>query len=119
MLLQNNRFKLGGVDLLDLCREFGTPVYAYDADTIARQYKKLNSAFTGMDVRIKYACKALSNLTILRYMKSLGAGLDAVSIQEALLGIKAGFEPKEILFSPNGVSFDEIKKGVELGLTIN
>lgn len=119
MQLENSRYKLGGVDLLEVCKEFGTPVYVYDADTIARQYKKLNTAFSSMKMRVKYACKALNNMTVLRYMKSLGAGLDAVSIQEAMLGINAGFDPKEIMFSPNGVSFDEIRKGVELGLTIN
>jgi len=119
MILQNSRYKLGGVDLLDVANEFGTPVYVYDADTIADKYQQINAAFSSVKLRIKFACKALTNLTILRYMKSLGAGLDAVSIQEAMLGIKAGFDPKDILFSPNGVSFDEIRKGVELGLTIN
>ena len=102
-----------------LTKEFGSPLYVYHAETIARQYNRLTSAFGNVDLKIKYACKALTNLAIMKYMRSLGAGLDVVSIEEALIGLKAGFLPSEILFTPNGVSFEEIKKGVELGLVIN
>ena len=102
-----------------LTKEFGSPLYVYHAETIARQYNRLTSAFGNVDLKIKYACKALTNLAIMKYMRSLGAGLDVVSIEEALIGLKAGFLPSEILFTPNGVSFEEIKKGVELGFVIN
>ncbi len=119
MILQNSRYKSGEADLLEACNEFGTPLYIYDADIIARQYKKITSAFSGVNLKIKYACKALSNQAILKLMKSLGSGLDAVSIEEVQLGLKAGYSPSEILFTPNGVSFDEIRKGVEEKIVIN
>lgn len=119
MNLQNNRYTVGNVDLLSIAEEFGAPVYVYDADKILSQYNLLKKSFPGDHVKIKYACKALNNLNILKLLKSVGSGLDVVSIQEAEIGLKAGFKPEEILFTPNCVSFEEIKMGIDLGLSIN
>lgn len=83
------------------------------------QYHKLKDAFSGVDVHIKYACKALSNINILKLLKNEGAELDCVSIEEVQLGLYAGFTPIQILFTPNCVSFDEIKQAVALGVKIN
>ena len=119
MELVNHRYDIQGLDPVEIARQYGTPVYVYDASKIESQVRKLNEAFNEMPLKIKYAVKALSNISIVRLMKKLGAGLDVVSLQEAEIGLKAGFDPGEILFTPNSVSFDEIKKGVELGLKIN
>ncbi len=119
MELVNNQYQVGGLNLVDVCREFDTPLYVYDADKIEEQYKKLLNAFSKVDVRINYACKALTNVNILSLMKKMGAGLDTVSIQEVWLGMEAGFEPKDIIYTPNCVSFEEIKMAVELGVIIN
>lgn len=105
--------------LLSVAEKFGTPVYVYDADKIIDQYKRLKSAFQPLNIKIKYACKALNNSNVLRLLRKQGSGLDAVSINEVQLGLKAGFTPEEILFTPNCVGFDEIKKAVELGVQIN
>jgi diaminopimelate decarboxylase len=80
----------------------------------------LTSAFAGVsDLRINYATKALSNLSILKFMRYLGTGLDTVSIQEVQLGLTAGFEPKAIIYTPNGVSLNEIEEVAKLGVQIN
>lgn len=113
------QYTIGGIPILDLCEQFDVPLYVYDANRIEQQYKRLNDAFSGVKLKIKYACKALSNLSILRFLKHLGSGLDAVSIQEVQLGLLAGFSPEDILFTPNCVSFAEIKQAVELGVMIN
>ncbi|GAA5032070.1 diaminopimelate decarboxylase [Marivirga lumbricoides] len=105
--------------LVELAQKYGTPLYVYDADKIAQQITRLNNAFSGINLKLKYATKALSNISVLKWVRKNGAGLDVVSIQEAYLGLKAGFEPKEILYTPNGVSIDEIIEAVDLGLTIN
>ena len=105
--------------LLKIADEFGTPVYVYDADKIVNQYTRLKHAFEPLKVKIKYACKALNNSNILKLLKNEGSGLDAVSINEVRLGMKAGFAPNEIIFTPNCVGFDEIKMAVELGVQIN
>lgn len=119
MDFENNHYTVQGVDLVEVCKEFGTPVYVYDAEKITQQAEQMQQAFKGLNLKIKYAVKALSNISILKLMKKLGTGLDVVSIQEAHLGLKAGFEPDEILFTPNSVSFEEIRAAVELGLRIN
>lgn len=119
MELREGKYFISGTEVLQLSNEFNTPLYVYDAEKIQSQHQKLKNAFAGVDMEIKYAVKALSNIAVLKLFKNLGAGLDVVSIQEAMLGLKAGFHPSQILFTPNSVSFEEIKMGVDLGLTIN
>ncbi|NUM30941.1 MAG: diaminopimelate decarboxylase [Bacteroidetes bacterium] len=119
MQLIKNKYYFGGVDLLEIAEKYGTPLYVYDTETISRQYKKLSQAFSGVDLKIKYACKALNNINIIKYLKSLGAGLDTVSIQEVEIGLKAGYKPSEILFTPNCVDYSEIVKAIDCGVTIN
>lgn len=119
MELINDVYTAGGVSLKEVANNFGTPVYVYHADKIIAQYKRLKNAFKPLDIQIKYACKALNNSAILSLLQREGSGLDTVSINEALLGIKAGFKPDDIIFTPNCVGIDEIKQAVELGLHIN
>lgn len=108
-----------GVDLLDVCKEFGTPLYVYDADKIVQQINMLRDLFSRTPLQIKYAAKSLTNLSVLKLVKAQGIGLDVVSIEEAHLGIKAGFTPQEISYTPNCVSFEEIQEAVALGVAIN
>jgi diaminopimelate decarboxylase len=105
--------------LIAIANDFGTPVYIYHAEKIAEQYLKLKEAFNGHPTRIFYACKALTNINILKYVKSLGANLDCVSINEVMLGLKAGFEPQQILYTPNCVDFAEITDAQALGVNVN
>jgi diaminopimelate decarboxylase len=102
-----------------IAKQFGTPTYVYDASKIQSQFKTLKNAFDGIDVKLHYALKALNNINILRVLKKEGAGLDAVSIQEIHLGLRAGFQGSEIMFTPNCVDFSEIKEAVEIGAHIN
>jgi diaminopimelate decarboxylase len=110
---------LQGISFDRLAGEFGTPLYIYDAGRIVSQVDSLKDAFAGVDTKIKYAAKALTNISILKLMKKSGIGVDVVSIQEVQIALKAGFTPSEIMFTPSGVDFDEIKQGVALGLNIN
>lgn len=105
--------------LTAIANEFGTPVYIYHAEKIAAQYNKLTAAFKKTDTRFFYACKALSNISILKYVQSLGASLDCVSINEVKLGFMAGFKKDNILFTPNCVDLTEIIEAKELGVIIN
>lgn len=107
-------------DLLKITREFGSPVYVYDAEKIISQYNCLTSAFSGIkQLRINYAVKALSNISVLKLFKKLGAGLDTVSVQEVQLGIAAGIDPSRIIYTPNGVSLEEIEEVAVMGVQIN
>ncbi len=120
MEIVNNQYQLsGGVDPLGLVEKYGCPLYVYDTSIIERQYKRLNNAFSWKKLKVNYACKALTNINILKFIKSLGARLDTVSIQEVKLGLKAGFEPSEIMYTPNCVSLEEIAQAVKVGVMVN
>ena len=106
--------------LLEAVDKFGTPLYIYDSNMIKSQYNRLKQSFKDVkNLQINYAVKALSNISILKYMINMGSGIDAVSIQEVKLALKAGVNPKKILYTPNGVSIEEIKEVSELGVSIN
>lgn len=106
--------------LLSVAEEFGSPVYVYDADKIQSQYQRLTNAFSKVEkLRINYAVKALSNLSVLKLLKKMGSGLDTVSIQEVQLGLLAGYTPESIIYTPNGVSMEEIEEVAQLGVQIN
>ena len=107
-------------DLLSIAHTYGCPVYVYDAYKIRSQYERLIKAFAAVpSLRINYAMKALSNGSILKLMRKLGAGLDTVSIQEVKLGLHAGFAPEQIIFTPNGVSMEEIEEAASLRVQLN
>ena len=105
--------------LVQLANEFGTPLYVYHAEKIKEQYEKLKHAFASTPTRFFYACKALTNINILKYMNELGAGLDCVSIYEVRLGLKAGFDPRNILYTPNCVDLNEVIEAKDAGVNIN
>jgi len=107
-------------DLLKLTDKYQSPLYVYDTEKIISQYKKITSAFSKVkNVKINYAVKALSNINILKVFNKLNSGLDTVSIQEVKLGLLAGFEPHEIIYTPNSVSLQEIEDVSKLGVQIN
>jgi diaminopimelate decarboxylase len=105
--------------LLKAAREFSTPLYVYDEERIHFQYAKLIHAFQKSDVSIFYACKALSNINVLRIFRDLGAGIDCVSLNEVQFALKAGVDPSKIIFTPNSVSFDDYTEAVSIGVNIN
>ncbi|MDP4820146.1 MAG: diaminopimelate decarboxylase, partial [Saprospiraceae bacterium] len=120
MLVNNGKYVMNeGVDPLFLAEKYGTPLYVYDFDKIAGQFDRLKAAFDVPNLQLDYACKALTNINLLRFVKSLGGALDTVSIEEAQLGLSAGFEPQEIMFTPNGVAWEEMVAAVGMGLRIN
>lgn len=105
--------------LINAAYEYGTPLYVYDADSIKQQYEKLKSAFKDTHATFFYACKALTNINILKYVRKLGASIDCSSINEIHLAIHAGFHPEQIIFTSNGVLFDEVVEAVSIGVYVN
>lgn len=119
MELKEGQYQIQGIPLTDLCEEHGAPLYVYDFERMEAQYNRITNAFKDTNLKIMYACKALTNLNVLKFFKKIGSGLDTVSIQEVRTGIKAGFEPKDIMYTPNCVSFEEMKEAVSFGVNIN
>jgi diaminopimelate decarboxylase len=105
--------------LRQLADEFSTPLYVYDGEKIAEQYQLLQAAFNPASTRFFYACKSLTNVNILRLIKNLGCGIDCSSINEAYLAIHSGCSPNNILYTSNGIAFEEIVAATELGIHIN
>ncbi|HJV20319.1 MAG TPA: diaminopimelate decarboxylase [Sediminibacterium sp.] len=110
---------LSNNELAVLAAKYGTPLYVYNADRISLQYQLLQDAFTGVNTRFFYACKALTNISILKHIRSLGCNIDCSSVNEAHLALHAGFDPKNILYTSNGIAFEEIEEAAGLGININ
>lgn len=119
MDLIEDQYFIQGIPVLDIIKEYGTPIYVYDTQIIERQINRLKSAFHVDKLGIHFACKALNNINILKFIKSCDVGLDTVSIQEIWLGLKAGFTPDQIIYTPNCVGVDEIEMALKLGVQIN
>lgn len=116
---QDGTYTIGGLPVLELAESFGTPLYVYDAMIMERQFNRLSKAFSSCKTRINFACKALNTIKVMRHLHDLGACLDTVSIQEVWLGLKAGYAPHEIIYTPNCVSMEEIDMAVKEGVMIN
>jgi diaminopimelate decarboxylase len=118
--LDLNKYFSLETQLLQIAEDFGSPIYVYNSEKIINQYNRLTQAFNGVEnLKLNYAVKALSNISVLKLFKTLGSGLDTVSIQEVQLGLRAGFEPQDIIYTPNGVSLEEIETVASLGVQIN
>ncbi len=110
---------LSNEQLRNLAAEYGTPLYVYNADRITEQFLLLKQAFNSDKVSFFYACKALTNVSILKHIKSIGCKVDCSSINEAKLAVHAGFPSTDILYTSNGIAFDEIEEAVSMGININ
>ena len=105
--------------LLKIAGEFGTPLYVYHAERITEQYRRLQEAFTDSNTTFFYACKALTNISVLKHIKSIGCNADCSSINEVQLALMAGFRPEQVLYTSNNIAFSEIEKAVSLGVHVN
>jgi diaminopimelate decarboxylase len=112
-------YSIQGHKLSDIANQFGTPLYLYDGDKIREKISILSNSFQGINLKIKYACKANTNLSILKLMRAEGVEIDVVSPQELELALLAGFQPNQITFTPSGVDFSEIEFAVDKGAMVN
>eukprot|EP01136_Pigoraptor_vietnamica_P002805 Opistho-1_new@31245 len=110
---------LSNEQLLHIANEYGTPVYVYHAEKISEQFAKLQQAFSQTPTRFFYASKALTNINILKHIKSLGCHVDCSSINEVKMALHAGFDKENVLYTSNGIAFSEIEEAVSLGVNVN
>jgi len=100
----------------DLVAEFGSPLYVYDAGVIEAAYRRIESAFAGVDILLAYSVKANSNLEILKRLRALGAGADIVSQGELHRCLAAGFSPSDVVFAGVGKTEVEMEAALEAGI---
>ena len=119
MEVRRDGVSLGGVHTRDLVNGFGSPLYVYEEETIRTRARELLSAITYKNTQIKYACKANTNIQIMKILREEGLGIDAVSPGEVYAALEAGFPSSEILFTANNVSWDEIEYAVSKDVMVN
>ncbi len=117
----NGILMIDGCSAVELINEFQSPVYVINEKTIRDRYKTLEKVLKKHynKIRIHYATKANDNINILKILKDLGSYIDATSTGEIFLAQKAGFEPKQILYTGNNYSNDELIYAVENDVMIN
>ena len=100
-----------GFSVKELAQKYDTPLYVISEKRIRENYNRLHDTLVRnyKDLRIYYACKANTNLTVLKILQSEGAYLDTVSPGEVFLGLSSGFTPDRILFTGTSVRNDELK----------
>lgn len=117
--ITSHPYQIQGIDVLPMAERFGLPLYVYDAEKIVEKINQFRASFSGVNLKIKYAVKALTNISILKLMRQQGVDVDVVSVNEARLALMAGFKPRQIMFTPSGNAFGEVQEAIELGLKIN
>jgi diaminopimelate decarboxylase len=118
---ENGNMVIGNIDVNEIADEYGTPLYVIDEERIRDNYKRVFNTFTKHynKFRILYACKANTNLAVMRILEEEGCSIDAVSPGEVYTSLKAGFAPKKILFTGNNVKDEELKFVDEQDVLIN
>ena len=101
-----------GVSLSEIARSVGTPAYVYSHGAIERAYRELDEALAGLDHLVCFAVKANGNLAVLRTLAALGAGADIVSGGELYRAVRAGFDPKKVVFAGVGKTAEELTSGM-------
>jgi diaminopimelate decarboxylase len=110
---KNNNLFCEDVPLPQITAKYGTPTYIYSKNFFIDRYNELNEAFKDIKHTIFYACKSNFNLNVIKTFADLGSGVDVNSEGELLRALKAGVNPKKIIFSGVGKTSEEIKIGIE------
>jgi len=110
-----------GISLVELASRFKTPLYVLSESRIRSNYRRLAEAFHKRyeKMKIYYAAKANSNISILKIMRDEGAFLDVVSSGEIYLALRSGFEPERILYTGTSVGEEELDYAIKSNVTIN
>lgn len=109
----------GGIDAEDLIEKYGSPLYVYEEDVIRGRFNEIRSAISYPKTCIHYAAKANSNHAVLSLLNELGSGIDATSPGEVFLSLKAGFSPKDIIFTGVNSSPFDLAYCHEAGVQVN
>jgi diaminopimelate decarboxylase len=118
---EKGNLTIGGADAIELADCYKTPLYVIDENRIKDNYKRLFEAFSTYysDFKMYYACKANTNLAVMKILEKEGSGIDAVSPGEIYTSLLAGFDPSRILYTGNNVTDEELGFAVKSGVRIN
>ena len=118
---EKGNLSIGGEDALELAQRYKTPLYVIDENKIRENYRRLYKAFSQYynDFKMFYACKANTNLAVMRILEEEGSGIDAVSPGEIYTSLLAGFDPSRILYTGNNVTDEELEFALSSGVRLN
>jgi len=119
MDINENKMFFGGISARKLIEEFGSPLFVYEEDVIRKRARELKDAIGYNNKEIKFACKANTNIEIMKILREEGMGIDAVSPGEIYASLKAGYNPENILFTTNNTTWDEIEYVVAKRVMVN
>src|SRR5690349_13840007 len=104
------------VPLDRIAADVGTPFYCYSSATLTRHFEVFREALAGLDATICFAVKSNTSLAVIRTLVALGSGCDVVSGGELRLALKAGCDPKKIVFSGVGKTKEELELALATGI---
>jgi len=114
----DNQVYIGGVSACELADQFGTPLFVIEEDSIRRQYRALRENITHHPLVVHYACKANSNVQVMRVLRDEGAHIHACSPGDVHLALAAGYEPQQVSYTGYAVSEDELRLAITHGLLV-
>ena len=118
MNFKKNKLYIENIEAKNVARKFGTPSYCYSFNKLKKNIQSFKNNFKSINPLICFSVKSNSNLQILKEIKKFGLGTDVVSKGELLIALKAGINPKKIVFSGVGKTFHEIKFAIEKNILL-
>ena len=109
----NKSLSIEGVKVQDIAKKFGTPTYCYSYSQLKENINNFKKNFKSFSPLICFAIKSNTNVNLIREIKKFGLGADVVSIGELMMALKAGINPKKIVFSGVGKTSNEINYAID------
>jgi len=109
----NNNLKIEKIKVQDIAKKYGTPTYCYSYARLKKNIKNFQKNFRSFSPLICFAIKSNTNVNLIREIKKFGLGADVVSKGELMMALKAGVNPKKIVFSGVGKTSEEINFAVK------
>ncbi len=119
MQIKDNKIYFGNITAEELVKKYGSPLYVYEKEKIEERADNLTKAIKYKNKELKYACKANTNIEIMKILKNKGFGIDAVSPGEIYAALLAGFSSEQILFTVNNATVEEMEYAVKNKILIN
>jgi len=113
---KQGRLHAEAVEVQEIAREVGTPVYIYSKATFLDHLRKTQRAYSGLDTTVCYSVKACGNINILKFMAQAGSGFDIVSGGELYRVLQAGADPSKVVYAGVGKTDTEIIEALDAGI---
>ena len=118
MKFKSNKLKIENVTVQSIARKYGTPTYCYSYKQLRENILKFKKNFKSFSPLICFAIKSNTNLNLIKQIKKFGLGADVVSLGELILALKAGINPKKIVFSGVGKTAKELSYAIDKNILL-